>query len=224
VLLVEDEPGLVLFLSDRLKREGYDVTAATTAEDGGSLARSRHFDIIVLDLMLPDGSGLDVCRDLRRAGIATPIVVLTARDRVTDKVVGLKIGADDYVTKPFDAQELLARMEAHLRRAPPPDTGATGVYRFGGIEADFQRMQVTRAGKAVRLGAMHLKLLRHLIENRGKVLSRDELLDTVWGFPETVYSRTVDVHVSELRRLLEDDPRHPRFILTVHGFGYRFAG
>jgi len=139
-------------------------------------------------------------------------------------VVGLKLGADDYVTKPFDAQELLARIEAHPRRSPPPDTGVTGVYRFGDVVVDFRAMQVTRAGRNVALGATHMKLLRNLIENRGKVFSRDELLDTVWGFPETVYSRTVDVHVAELRKCLEDDPRRPAYILTVRGFGYKFAG
>jgi two-component system alkaline phosphatase synthesis response regulator PhoP len=223
VLLVEDEPGLVLFLSDRLKREGYDVTAATDCAGGRTEARARHYDLIILDIMLPDGSGIDVCRDLRQAGLATPIIMLTARDQVTDKVVGLKIGADDYLTKPFDAQELLARMEARLRRAPPPDTGVTAVYRFADIEADFRRMQVTRGGKTVRLGALHLKLLRRLIEGRGKVFSRDELLDSVWGFPERISTRTVDVHVAELRKALERDPRHPRFILTVHGFGYKFT-
>jgi two-component system, OmpR family, alkaline phosphatase synthesis response regulator PhoP len=223
LLLVEDEPGLALFLSDRLKREGYTVTGAASCAEAAAAARSRHFDLIILDLMLPDGSGLDVCRDLRKAGVSCPVVILTARDAVTDKVVGLKLGADDYVTKPFDAEELLARIEAHLRRAPAPDTGVTAVYRFGDVEVDFSRMSVTRSGRPVDLGSMHLKLLRHLIENRGRVLSRDELLDAVWGFPETVYSRTVDVHVSELRKLLEESPRHPRFILTVHGFGYKFA-
>jgi two-component system alkaline phosphatase synthesis response regulator PhoP len=224
VLLVEDEAALLLFLSDRLSREGYEVTQAASCEAGRSAVMSRCFDLIILDIMLPDGSGLDLCRDLRRAGVATPIIMLTARDQVTDKVIGLKIGADDYLTKPFDALELLARMEALRRRAPAPDTGAAGVYRFGEIEVDFRSMSVSRRGAPAALGAMHLKLLRYLVDNRGRVISRDELLRSVWGLPEDIYTRTVDVHIAELRKALEEHPRRPRYILTVHGFGYRFAG
>jgi two-component system alkaline phosphatase synthesis response regulator PhoP len=224
VLLVEDEPGLVVFLSDRLKSEGYAVTAAMTGEEGIEAARTQHFDVIILDIMLPDRSGLDVCRDIRQDGIKTPVIMLTARDQLTDKVIGLKIGADDYLTKPFEALELLARIEALLRRAPQPDTERTGIYHFDDVQVDFQRVQVFKAGTPVDLNAMHLKLLRYFIQNRGRVLSRNELLDKVWEFPASVYSRTVDVHVSELRRMLEDDAHHPRYFTTVHGFGYKFSG
>ncbi len=175
--------------------------------------------------MLPRRNGLDVCRDLRQRGITTPIIMLTARAQVFDKVVGLKIGADDYLTKPFEIIELLARIEALHRRAPvatpalPPE-----VYQFGVVKIDFRRAEVERDGEAVELSAREFKLLRFLIEHRGDLITRDILLNEVWGYDAMPSTRTVDVHIAGLRQKLEPNPRHPQFILTVHGLGYKFVG
>ena len=224
VLLVEDEPGLVLTLSDRLTKEGYAVAAAVDGEEGLEQATTESFDLVILDVMLPGKSGFDVCRDLRQKGFQKPILMLTARGQVTDKVVGLKLGADDYLTKPFEMMELLARIEALLRRAPSGETTPIGTYRFGGIEIDFRRAEVSRDGKPVELSALELKLLRYFIEHRGATLSRDELLNQVWGYDAMPHSRTVDVHVSWLRQKIENNPSHPEFIVTIHRLGYKFVG
>ena len=223
VLLVEDEAGLRITLSDRLASEGYAVAAARDGEAGLADATTGAFDLIVLDVMLPKMNGFDVCRELRRRGVTTPILMLTARRQVVDKVIGLKLGADDYLTKPFEAIELIARLEALLRRRP---AGAQpgGIYRFGEVVVDFRRMEVTRAGKAVDLSAREFKLLRHFIEHRGATLSRDALLTDVWGYDEMPLTRTVDVHVAGLRQKIEVNPRAPEFIVTVHGLGYKFLG
>jgi two-component system alkaline phosphatase synthesis response regulator PhoP len=223
VLLVEDEAGLRITLSDRLTSEGYAVAAAGDGEAGLADATTGAFDLIVLDVMLPKMNGFDVCRELRRRGVTTPILMLTARGQVVDKVIGLKLGADDYLTKPFEAIELIARLEALLRRRP---AGAQpgGTYRFGEVVVDFRRMEVTRAGKAVDLSAREFKLLRHFIEHRGATLSRDALLADVWGYDEMPLTRTVDVHVAGLRQKIEVNPRAPEFIVTVHGLGYKFLG
>lgn len=224
ILLVEDEPGLLLTLSDRLKKEGYVVE---TAEDGNlavEKASSQSFDLMLLDVMLPGKSGFDVCRDLRQKGFQQPILMLTARGQVSDKVVGLKLGADDYLTKPFDMMELLARIEALLRRAPTGSVVSSGAYRFGDVEVDFRRAEVARSGKPVELSALELKLLRYFIEHRGETLSRQELLNEVWGYDAMPSSRTVDVHVSWLRQKIEANPSHPELIVTVHGLGYKFVG
>lgn len=225
LLLVEDEPGLVLTLTDRLKNEGYTIQVATDGEQAMTRASVETFDLIVLDIMLPGKNGLDVCRDLRQRGLATPILMLTARGQIVDKVLGLKLGADDYLTKPFDMMELLARIEALLRRVSSSDkTRRVDVYRFGSVAVDFRRAEVTRDGKAVELSALELKLLRYLIEHRGDALSRDELLNEVWGYDYVPQSRTVDVHISSLRQKLEPKPSHPEHLLTVHGIGYKFVG
>ncbi|HZF13083.1 MAG TPA: response regulator transcription factor [Thermoanaerobaculia bacterium] len=224
ILLVEDEPSLVLTLSDRLLSEGYRVE---TAGDGNeALARVEEIpvDLILLDVMLPGKNGFDVCRDLRQRGVAVPILMLTARTQVTDRVVGLKLGADDYLTKPFEMIELLARVEALLRRARTPIAPATGVYAFGDVEVDFRRAEVTRDGDPLALSALELKLLRHLIENRGLVVSRDELLDQVWGYGASAHTRTVDVHVASLRQKIEPLPSRPQYVVTVHRLGYKFVG
>ena len=224
ILLVEDEPSLVLTLSDRLLSEGYRVE---TAGDGNeALARVEEIpvDLILLDVMLPGKNGFDVCRDLRQRGVAVPILMLTARTQVTDRVVGLKLGADDYLTKPFEMIELLARVEALLRRARTPIAPATGVYAFGDVEVDFRRAEVTRDGDPLALSALELKLLRHLIENRGLVVSRDELLDQVWGYGASAHTRTVDVHVASLRQKIEPQPSRPQYVVTVHRLGYKFVG
>ena len=227
LLLVEDEPGLVLTLTDRLMAEGYEVESATDAPAGLEAASAGGFDAILLDVMLPGGNGLDVCRTLRQRGVATPILMLTAKGQVIDKVVGLKLGADDYLVKPFEMAELLARVEALLRRsaAAPPAAAFTGdVYRFGDITVDFRKAEVTKAGQPLDVSAREFKLLKYFVEHKGAALTRDELLNEVWGYNAMPSTRTVDVHVAWLRQKLEDNPRHPQYILTVHGLGYKFVG
>ena len=223
LLLIEDEPGLVLTLTDRLTSEDYHVETALDGELGLARAAGEPFDLILLDVMLPKKNGFDVCRDLRQPGVATPILMLTARGQVVDKVVGLKLGADDYLTKPFEMIELLARIEALLRRAPAtrhtPDA-----YQFGDVRIDFRRAEVERNGAPVEVSAKEFQLLRYFVEHAGAVLSREELLNKVWGYAALPTTRTVDVHVSWLRQKLEANPRHPQHILTVHGLGYKFVG
>jgi two-component system alkaline phosphatase synthesis response regulator PhoP len=224
LLLIEDEPGLRLTLTDRLQSEGYIVETASDGEDGLARATMGAHDLVVLDVMLPKMNGLDVCRLLRQRGISTPILMLTAKGQVADKVVGLKLGADDYLTKPFESLELLARLEALLRRRPSGPEPGGHVYRFGDVTVDFRRMEVTRAGQLVDLSAREFKLLKHFIEHRGETLSRDALLSDVWGYGEMPLTRTVDVHVAGLRQKLEPNPKSPEYILTIHGLGYKFAG
>jgi two-component system alkaline phosphatase synthesis response regulator PhoP len=227
LLLVEDEPGLVMTLTDRLLAEGYDVESATTAPGGLEAGATGAFDVILLDVMLPGGSGMDVCRELRQRGVRTPILMLTARGQVVDRVVGLKLGADDYVVKPFEMSELLARIEAVLRRSTASSAPAGGggeTFRFGDVTIDFRKAEVVKGNTPLDLSALEFKLLRYFIEHRGAVLSRDELLNEVWGYEAMPSTRTVDVHVAWLRQKLEDNPRHPQFVLTMHGLGYKFVG
>jgi two-component system, OmpR family, alkaline phosphatase synthesis response regulator PhoP len=224
ILLVEDEKGLILTLTDRLESEGFEVDSAIDGKIGFEMALAGKYDLIILDVMLPKKNGYDVCRDLRRDGIATPILMLTAKGETIDKVLGLKLGADDYLTKPFEVIELLARVEALLRRAPVhPNGRSDDAFRFGEVTVDFKRAEVTREETPVELSAMEFKLLQHLIENRGVVHSRDQLLDAVWGYDSTPSTRTVDVHIAWLRQKLESNPKHPSFIQTVHGMGYKFV-
>src|SRR6476620_11017917 len=224
VLLVEDEQGLILTLTDRLRSEGFVVESATDGKSGFEKAVSGDYDLLVLDVMLPKKNGYDVCRDLRQRGIATPVLMLTAKGETIDKVLGLKLGADDYLTKPFEVIELLARVEALLRRRPTQTNGhSIDAYKFGPVAVDFKRAEVTRSGESVELSAMEFKLLQYLIENRGTVHSRDNLLDAVWGYDAMPTTRTVDVHVAWLRQKLEENPRHPRYIQTVHGMGYKLV-
>ena len=225
ILLVEDEPGVRLTLTDRLLDEGYQVETAGDGDEGMARAATEPFDLVVLDVMLPGRSGFDVCRDLRQRGVDAPILMLTARRQVADRVVGLKLGADDYLTKPFDVSELLARVEARLRRAPSAGlSGPPGAYRFGDVQVDFRRAEVRRGGRPVELSAKEYQLLRYFVEHRGAALTRDELLNGVWGYDAMPSTRTVDTHVAWLRGKLEPNRRHPQFILTVHGLGYKFAG
>ncbi|HUO29082.1 MAG TPA: response regulator transcription factor [Bryobacteraceae bacterium] len=223
ILLVEDEPGLVMTLGDRLRSEGYHVESANDGQVGLDMAAAGNFDLIILDIMLPHRSGIDICRDLRQRGVSTPILMLTARGQTVDKIVGLKIGADDYMTKPFEMLELLARVEALLRRAPAFGTPGN-VFQLGAIRVDLRRTEVTRHGKPVTLSAKEFQLLRYLVEHRGTTVSRETLLSEVWGYGGVTSSRTVDVHVAWLRQKLEEDPRQPQWILTVHGMGYKLAG
>ena len=225
ILFVEDEPGLVMTLTDRLRNEGYAVETSYDGETGLARATSERFDAIILDIMLPRKSGFDVCRDLRQRGVTTPLIMLTARSQIVDKVVGLKLGADDYLTKPFEMSELLARLEALLRRAPAAEPAPSAEqYQFGPVRVDFRRAEVEHGGKLVELSALEFRLLRYFIEHRGATISRDELLNEVWGYNALVSTRTVDVHVAWLRQKVESNPRHPQYILTVHGMGYKFVG
>ena len=225
ILLVEDEPSLVLTLSDRLIAEGYEVETAGDGETGVELALQGSFDLVLLDVMLPGKDGFEVCRELRQHGIEVPVLMLTARGQVVDRVVGLKLGADDYVVKPFEMIELLARLEALFRRArPAAGPAASGTYAFGDVRVDFRRGEVYRDGEPVALSALEFKLLTYFIQNRGTLLSRDDLLDKVWGYDAMPTTRTVDVHVASLRQKLERHPSHPEYILTVHRRGYLFTG
>lgn len=221
ILLVEDEEALRMTLSDRLRSEGYVVDFAIDGDEGLDKATGLPFDLIILDIMLPHRSGLDVCRDVRSAGLATPILLLTARDQTIDKVLGLKLGADDYVTKPFDTLELMARVEALLRRRLPV-RASQSVHQLGPIRMDVRGTEVARDGKPVLLSAREFQLLRHFMEHPGATLSRNELLHEVWGYEDGTFTRTVDVHIASLRQKLEKDPKHPEIIVTVPGMGYKF--
>jgi two-component system alkaline phosphatase synthesis response regulator PhoP len=220
VLLVDDEPSLAFALTDRLEAEGYRVTTVGDGDAALSTATSEPFDLIVLDGMLPGRDGFDVCRTLRQRGVKTPVLMLSARGQVVDRIVGLQLGADDYLVKPFDVGELLARMGALLRRAAP--TGLD-TYRFGDVVVNRRAAEVTRGGQPVELTAREFQLLLYFIDHEGATLRRDELLNAVWGYDTTVLTRTVDVHVATLRQKLETHPRKPRHILTVHGLGYKFV-
>jgi two-component system alkaline phosphatase synthesis response regulator PhoP len=222
VLLVEDEPGLVLTMADRLRSEGYSVSTAGDGESGFRKAANEAYDIILLDVMLPRRSGFEVCRELRDRGVSTPILMLTARSQTIDKVQGLKLGADDYLTKPFEMSELLARMEALLRRQVTTNAPAPALYEFGDLRVDVRSTEVLRSGEPVSLSAREFQLLCYFLEHPGATLSRQELLNEVWGHRSVQSTRTVDVHVAWLRQKLEADPKHPRHIATIHGLGYKF--
>ena len=226
ILLVEDEPSLVLTVSDRLLSEGYQVETAGDGNTALSRALAEPFDLVILDVMIPGRDGFEVCRELRSRGGQVPVLMLTARSQVIDRVVGLKLGADDYLTKPFEMIELLARVEALLRRSSAPAAPAVpaGTYTFGDVRVDFRRAEVFRGDEPLTLSAREFKLLAYFIENRGALLTRDELLDKVWGYDAMPVTRTVDVHVGSLRQKLERNPSHPELFLTVHRRGYRFAG
>jgi len=224
ILIIEDEPGLVLTLTDLLASEGYEVESATDGIRGLRIAAEGAFELILLDVMLPGKNGFDVCRDLRARNVTTPVMMLTARGQVIDKVLGLKLGADDYLTKPFEPMELLARVEAMLRRQSSlAATKAAESFRFGAIEVDFRSTEVRRDGRAVEMSAREFELLRFFIEHRGATVSREQLQREVWGYGAEILTRTVDVHVGLLRQKLEDDARNPRHFLTVRGFGYKFV-
>ena len=222
ILLVEDEPGLSMTISDLLSSEGYQVGTAMDGPSGLKKGLNKQIDLIVLDVMLPGKNGFEVCRELRRQGCDTPILMLTAKTQVMDRVVGLKLGADDYLAKPFDPAELLARIEALLRRVTKKGRAGLERFEFSGVEADFANGQVRRNGKLVNMAAKELQLLMYLIEHRDTVVTREELLQNVWEYQSEVSSRTIDVHVSWLRQKLEDNPQVPKHIHTVRGVGYRF--
>ena len=223
ILLVEDEPGLSLTVSDLLIAEDYVVDTAMDGITGLAKAIGEEFDLIILDVMLPGKNGFEVIKELRQQGRDTAVLMLTAKTQVVDRVVGLRLGADDYLAKPFDPSELLARVEALLRRVPKKKRIPVARFEFSGVEADFEAGQVRKNGELVVLAAKELLLLRYLIDHRGLVVSRDELLQNVWEYQADVSSRTIDVHVAWLRQKLEDNPQNPKYIHTVRGVGYRFT-
>jgi two-component system alkaline phosphatase synthesis response regulator PhoP len=222
VLIIEDEPNMVLGLKDSCEYEGYEVAVARNGKEGLEKATTEKPDIILLDVMLPLMSGIDVCRALRARGIETPILMLTARSQEIDKVIGLEVGADDYVTKPFSIKELLARIRAHLRRASKQVVDIDS-FSFGDVELNFKKYAARKGGQALDLSAREFEILRHLIRHRGEIVTRDQLLDEVWGYRSTPVTRTVDNHIARLRQKIEQDPSEPRHIITVHRIGYRFV-
>jgi len=224
ILIVEDEEELLRGLEISLSKEGYRILKATRGETGVKLAIKENPDLIILDVMLPGMSGLDVCRELRQKGTDVPIIMLTAKSEEIDRVVGLEIGADDYVTKPFSLRELLARIRVRLRRQPPRVTKGPIQYCFGDVKIDFEKFVAVRKGRPLDLTPREFDILRLLIQCRGEVVTRDRLLDEVWGYEAYPSTRTVDSHILNLRQKLEDDPVHPKYILTIYGEGYKFVG
>ena len=224
ILLIEDETTLALLLRERLEKEGYAIEACGDGEQGLAEALSGGFDLLVLDVRLPGRDGFEVCRELRRHGANLPILMLTARSGVRDRVKGLKTGADDYLGKPFEVSELLARIEALLRRANrlPPQT-IDPLFCFGDVIVDVEKEEVLRRGTPVALTAKEFALLRYFISNANARLSRQVLLEQVWGYKQMLNTRTVDLHVAQLRQKLEVSPKVPRHILTVFGSGYKFV-
>ena len=222
VLIVEDDPSMAVALREGFEYEGYVVTAATDGETALKLADTTSPDLIILDVMLPRMSGLDVCKKIRSDGRAVPIIMLTARGQEIDKVLGLKLGADDYVTKPFSFMELMARIEAIMRRVSGFASKIES-YQFGEIAVNFKKLEARKKGKLIDLTHREFKLLQFLIEHRGEVVAREQLLDAVWGYENIPFTRTVDMHVAKLRKKVEAKPEDPRHIVTVHRVGYRFV-
>jgi two-component system alkaline phosphatase synthesis response regulator PhoP len=223
ILIVEDEPAMVAGLRDNFEYEGYEVISAADGAAGLERALIDNPDLVVLDVMMPRLSGLDVCKQLKAKRPSLPIIMLTARGQEIDKVVGLELGADDYVTKPFSIRELMARVKAVLRRVSP-QAPAGETYRFSDVEVNIRSNEVRRAGRPVELSSKEFALLAYFISNPAETLSRDRLLDAVWGYDNYPNTRTVDTHIVHLRQKLEPNPEEPRFILTVHGSGYKFVG
>jgi two-component system alkaline phosphatase synthesis response regulator PhoP len=221
ILIVEDEPDMVLGLKDNFEFEGYEVVTATDGESGLERARTQKPDLIVLDVMLPRMSGLEVCKTLRGEGWEGPILMLTARGQEIDKVVGLELGADDYVTKPFSIRELLARVRAVLRRSDGSKKRLSE-YSFADVKLDFEAYTATRADEPLELSPREFELLRYLIERKGETVTRDKLLEDVWGYDSYPSTRTVDTHIAKLRAKIGDSGSEPRWILTIHGMGYKF--
>ncbi|NUQ28657.1 MAG: response regulator transcription factor [Acidobacteriaceae bacterium] len=222
ILFIEDEPAFAIGVIDRLRADGYDVRWESNGNAGYEAACAHPFDLILLDVSLPGKNGFDICRDLRREGVSAPVLMLTARGEVIDRVLGLKLGADDYVQKNCEPIELMARIEALLRRSQSSVTSPE-IASFGEIRVDFRQHEVSRAGAAVALTPIEFRLLEYLLERRGNVVTREELLENVWSADGGMLSRTVDVHVAGLRKKIEADPRYPRFLLTIKGAGYKLA-
>ena len=223
VLIVEDDDSMAVALKDGFEYEGYSVALARDGAMGLKMATEEKPDLMILDVMLPKMNGLDVCRQIRKDGNNLPIIMLTARGQEIDKVLGLKLGADDYITKPFGFLELMARVEALMRRAQGGEPALDG-YEFGGVGVDFKKCEVRRGGKLLFLSAREFRLLQYFIEHRGEVIGRDQLLDAVWDYDSAPLTRTVDMHVAKLRKKIEDTPADPKWIVTVHRIGYKFTG
>jgi two-component system alkaline phosphatase synthesis response regulator PhoP len=221
ILIVEDEPSIAMVLEDDLRREGYNTETAADGDTAARRAIVEPFDLILLDVMLPGKDGFEVCREVRRAGIEVPIILLTARAQEAEKVFELELGADDYVTKPYSARELRARVKAHLRRGA---ASMAEVFRFGDAELDFARCELRRGGRPVELSALEYKLLSAFVRNSGRVLTRTQLLDQVWGSGTHVTDRVVDNQVTNLRKKIEPEPERPRYLISLRGIGYRFDG
>lgn len=222
ILIVEDDPAMRMGLQDNLEIEGYRVISTLTLHEGREAALKKNPDLILLDLMLPDGNGIELCRELRAHGFPQSIIMLTAKGEEMDKVLGLEMGADDYMVKPFSLRELLARIHAHLRRSQALED-LQGPVRVGTAEIDFMRHLLTRDGEVLEISAKELELLRFLVAHRGRVVSRDSLLAEVWGHPQDIVTRTVDNFIVRLRKKIEPDPTHPRYLLTIHGSGYKLV-
>ena len=221
VLVVEDDPAMSVALRDGFEFEKHVVEMAVDGEEGLRLASNGDHDVIILDVMLPKKSGLDVCKELRRNGKQTPIIMLTARGQEIDKIVGLKLGADDYVTKPFSFMELLARVEAVLRRMSR--TSAGDEFKFGEIQLDFRTYQASKTGAPLDLTPREFRILRYFIDHTDEVVSREALLNHVWGYDSSAFTRTVDTHMARLRQKIENVPGEPRHLITVHRAGYKFV-
>ena len=223
VLIIEDEPDMVLGLKDNFEYEGYDVTVARDGREGLDRAMADNPDLILLDIMLPKMSGLDVCRALRSNGVDTPVIMLTARGQEIDKVIGLEMGADDYVTKPFSIKELLARVRAQLRRASR-QVAEVEAYTVGDVHLNFKKHEATKDGREIDLSPREFELMKYFIHHRGETITRDQLLDDVWGYDNYPFTRTVDNHIAKLRQKIEPTPADPKYIITVHRVGYKFLG
>ena len=224
ILIVEDEEALLKGLELNLAREGYQILTAATGEEGMRIALRENPHLVLLDIMLPGINGLDVCRELRHKGFDAPIIMLTAKSEEVDRVVGLEIGADDYVTKPFSRRELLARIRVRLRRQPARASEHLARYRFNEIEIDFEKCAAMKNGQPLELTAKEFDILRLMIRHRGEVISRDRMLNEIWGYDAYPATRTVDTHIVKLRQKLEDDPAEPKHILSIYGEGYKFVG
>jgi DNA-binding response OmpR family regulator len=226
VLIAEDDPAMAVALQDGFRFEGFQVLIAQDGETALKLAQAEPLDLIILDVMLPKMSGLDVCKQLRANGNNIPIIMLTARSQEIDKVLGLKLGADDYVTKPFSFLELMARIEALRRRVTKPSESRESQdrYQFSDITLDFKKFELRKGDKVVEISGRELNILRYFIEHRGEVVTRDQLLNVVWGYDSFPLTRTVDMHIAKLRQKIEDDPSNPAYIITVHRAGYKFTG
>ena len=221
ILVVEDEPDIAFGLKDDLKVDGYEVEIVRDGVSAARRANAEAWDLILLDVMLPRKDGFEVCRELRRSGVRTPIIMLTAKTHEAEKVLGLDLGADDYVTKPFSPRELRARIKAALRRSTE---NAPNVYSFGDIKVDFTRAELRRRGEPIEMTSLEFRLMETFIRNRGRIMSRDQLLEAAWGRDTFVTDRVVDHHIVNLRRKIEPQPEKPRYLINVRGMGYRFDG
>ena len=222
ILIIEDEESILMALEDDLRVEGYEVSSAKDGLQGLTMAKEQGYNLIILDIMLPKMNGFEVCKQLRQTGVTTPILILTAKSQEIDKVLGLELGADDYVTKPFSPRELLARVNALFRRVKQTQQGID-LYHFGDVEVDFKKYEAKKSGKPIYLTALEFALLHFLIKHKDLVVSRDSILDEVWGDDVYVYPRTVDTHIAHLRKKIEDEPANPKYIIGMRGVGYKFT-